>query len=156
LVYLFENQFVIQINQCHLSIGTDDKGLGYNVSRRNIVKDIARVGNGTALFTFFEQEVGENVIRQLRDALRPSWTGKLRYELRENQSTYISIFKKYRHQTGMGRIRRRSVGNGAAVAPISSNYFKVNNCHSKPTICFLIIRRSLPCSVAIIWWSTVC
>ena len=63
LVYIFENQFVIQINQCHLSIGTDDKGLGWNVSRRNIVKDIARIGNGTALFTFFEQEVGENVIQ---------------------------------------------------------------------------------------------
>jgi len=49
--------------------------LGCSKVSRDIVKDIARAGNGTALFTSFEQGLGENVIHQLRDALRPSWTG---------------------------------------------------------------------------------
>jgi len=48
--------------------------LGCKASR-DILKEIARAGNGTALFTSFEQGLGENVIHQLRDALRPSWTG---------------------------------------------------------------------------------
>jgi len=47
------------------------------------VEGIARAGNGTALFTSLEAGLGGKVIDQLRDALRPSWTGKLRYEIKK-------------------------------------------------------------------------
>jgi len=45
------------------------------------MEEIARVGHGTALFTSLEEGLGEKVIAQLRDALRPSWTSKLSFEM---------------------------------------------------------------------------
>jgi len=60
---------------------------------RVLVEEIARAGNGTALFTSLEEELGEKVIDQLRDALHPSWTGKMRFEFKVNPATNMYILK---------------------------------------------------------------
>ena len=57
-----------------------------NVSRE-LVEGITQAGNGTALFTSLEEGLGEKVIHQLRDVFRPSWTGKLRFEINLNDYT---------------------------------------------------------------------
>jgi len=53
------------------------------------VEEIARAGNGSALFISIEEGLGGKVIDQLRDAFRPSWTGKLRFEMKENEYTTL-------------------------------------------------------------------
>ena len=53
-----------------------EKGLGRHVPR-DFLEDIARVGNGTAVFApSLEEGLGDKLIQQLRDALRPSWSSK--------------------------------------------------------------------------------
>jgi len=50
--------------------------LGENVSHY-LVEEIARAGNGTALFASNEIELSDMVMQQLRDALHASWTSRL-------------------------------------------------------------------------------